>query len=68
MEVLPIGSTFWHRGLEWISDQMLRVVLSATTASPKSKPRVEGGELGHFLIGRPSSMEERVIRSPSLSI
>lgn len=53
--------------LQWVSDKMLRVVVSATAASPKAKLGVERGELEHFSIGRHST-EERVVRSLSLSI
>lgn len=65
---LLIGATAWHGGLEWVLDQMLRVVVSATVVSPKAKPQVEDGKLEHFQIGKPSSTEERLGRGPSLSI
>lgn len=40
---------------------------SATADSPKGKARVEGGELEHFQIGRPSPTEKGV-KGPSLSV
>lgn len=36
---------------------MLKVVVSATAASPKAKLGVQGGELEHFSIGRHSRGE-----------
>lgn len=67
LESLPIEATAWHGGLEWVVDQMLRVVVSASADLPKAKPQVKGGELKHFQIGS-LSMEEKAIRDPSLSI